>query len=414
MRVAYFSPMPPEKSGIADYSALLVPELEKRIDVVIPKHGTRRAPRKADLNVYHVGNNPDSHAWIVEVLRRSPGLVVLHDFVLHHLVAGMTLGHGDAGGYMEAMHRAAGVPGRLIAHGVVDGLVASPWEVCPERFPLVDELLDFARGIIVHSHHVKSRLREVGYVGPVWRVPHPAWPLPEPDPRGRRIARAENEFLVLSFGNLNPMKCVPQLLRAVARLRADVPGIKLVLAGSESPQLGLDDRIVEYGLEDVVTRLGRVDEATLWSLIQAADVCVVLRHPTMGETSGAVLRALSAGLPVVVSDQGWYSELPGAVAAKVPVDGRELSTLVATLRLLAERPEVRATMSREAKALVAREHDVGRVADAYLAAIEESAGNDLVQMEVVGDVARAAADVGFDPSDPDVAALGRSLRELGL
>ncbi len=414
MKVAYFSPMPPAQTGIADYSALLLAELEQRIEVVVQRRGKRRSPRGTDLNVYQIGNNPDAHDWIVESLRRVPGLVVLHDFVLHHLVAGMTLGRADGRGYIEAMHREAGVPGRLIARGVVDGVVASPWEVCPERFPLVGEILPFARGMVVHSHYVETCLRDVGYLGPIWRVPHPAWPLPDSDPNVVSALRGEAEFLVLSFGNLNANKRVPQLLRAFARLREAVPGARLLLAGSEAPQLGLDDRIAELDLGDAVTRLGRVDELTLWSLMHAADVCVALRHPTMGETSGAVLRALSAGLPVVVSDQGWYSELPAAVAAKVPVDAWEHDTLVATLQLLAERPDVRAAMSRTARELMATEHNVQRVADGYVEAIEALAGDELVQREVVHDVARAAAEVGFDPADPDVAAMARYLKELGL
>ena len=50
-----------------------------------------RTPR-TDIALYHVGNSPEAHGWIVEALRKRPGLVVLHEIVLHHLVAGMTIG----------------------------------------------------------------------------------------------------------------------------------------------------------------------------------------------------------------------------------------------------------------------------------------------------------------------------------
>ena len=105
MRVAYFSPMPPEASGIADYSALLVPALREHVDLTVVKRGTKRPPRGSDLAVYHIGNNPDAHGWILDALRRVPGLVVLHDFVLHHLVAGVTIGRRDGHGYLDAMER---------------------------------------------------------------------------------------------------------------------------------------------------------------------------------------------------------------------------------------------------------------------------------------------------------------------
>src|SRR5207244_865978 len=86
MRVAYYSPMPPSRSGVADYSALLLPALAERVEVVIAKPGRFRREPAADIALYHVGNDAQAHGWIVEALRRRRGVVVLHDFVLHHLV----------------------------------------------------------------------------------------------------------------------------------------------------------------------------------------------------------------------------------------------------------------------------------------------------------------------------------------
>ena len=91
MRVAYFSPMRPSHSGIADYSTLLLPALRERIDEVVVAQPGRRAPT-ADVALYHVGNDPDAHGWIVDALRVRPGVVVLHELVLHHLIAGITIG----------------------------------------------------------------------------------------------------------------------------------------------------------------------------------------------------------------------------------------------------------------------------------------------------------------------------------
>ena len=70
MKVAYYSPMPPSRSGIADYSALLLPELERRIDVAVAQPGRFKRAPAADVALYHVGNDADAHGWIVEALRR--------------------------------------------------------------------------------------------------------------------------------------------------------------------------------------------------------------------------------------------------------------------------------------------------------------------------------------------------------
>src|SRR4026208_1179365 len=127
--------MPPEQSGIPDYSALLLPALRERIDVTVVRRGKKTAPRGTDLALYHVGNNPDAHAWIVDALRKRPGVVVLHDFVLHHLVAGMTVGRRDGHGHLELMEREHGVVGRLLAHGVLDKRIPPLWESRPQGSP---------------------------------------------------------------------------------------------------------------------------------------------------------------------------------------------------------------------------------------------------------------------------------------
>ena len=71
MKVAYYSPMSPERSGIADYSALLLPALERRLDVQVVRRGRTRPVRGTDLALYHLGNNPDAHGWIVDALRSA-------------------------------------------------------------------------------------------------------------------------------------------------------------------------------------------------------------------------------------------------------------------------------------------------------------------------------------------------------
>ena len=127
--------MPPERSGIADYSELLLPALRARCEITVVKRGAKRPPRGTDLSVYHIGNNPEAHGWIVEALRRTPGVVVLHDFVLHHLVAGLTIGRRDGHGYLDAMEREGGVVGRLLGHAVLDKRIPPLWENRPGGFP---------------------------------------------------------------------------------------------------------------------------------------------------------------------------------------------------------------------------------------------------------------------------------------
>ena len=414
MKVAYYSPLPPERSGIADYSALLLPELEKRMAVHVVKRGSKRLPRDTDVSLYHIGNNPDVHDWIVAALEKRRGVVVLHDFVLHHLIGGLTLGRGDREGYLDAMQREAGFVGRLLGHAVVDGLLPPLWESRAHEFPLAGTILDRADGIIVHSHYVEELSRAAGYQRPIWRIPLPAWPDP---PRATPVSFPEGRSPVIGcLGNLNPAKRIPELLAAFARLRETHPAALLVLAGAMSPRFDLDEPLEANGLlvgEDVLVH-GYVPEDELWALMASCDVCVNLRWPTMGETSAAAVQALALGKPLVVSDVGWFSELPDEVAIKIPVDSLETEMLSSVLALLADDAGLRRRMGEASLAYVAREHSLGRVADLYARALEDAAGRDAVVDSVLGEVGRAAAEIGIEPDGDELAAVGARIREIRL
>ena len=410
MRVAWLSPMPPERSGIADYATLVLPAVRERIDVEVVRRGARRPPRGVDLSVYHIGNDPEAHAWIVEALRRVPGLVVLHDFVLHHLVSGMTLGRRDARGYLDALERDGGLVARLLGHAVIEKRIPPLWESRAVDYPLAREVLDHATALVVHSRYVRDRARETGFRGPIHVVPHAAWEAPTIAPAG-----AVGDPLVAAFGNLNASKRIPQLLEAFARLRRSRPGARLLLVGAPSPGFDLERRLQRLGLSgEGVEVTGYVDEARLWALMAAADVHVSLRAPTMGETSGTAIRALSLGKPLVVSDVGWFAELPGEVALKVAVDEHEADVLAEALELLASRPDVRVAMGEAALALARSEHAVEHVAELYVAAFEDAAGGGAVDAAVLRDVSEAAAAVGIEPGSPDARELARRLGEVDL
>jgi glycosyltransferase involved in cell wall biosynthesis len=403
VKVAYYSPLPPSRSGIADYSALLLPELRRHVDVEVARPGRFRRAPKADVALYHVGNDPDAHGWIVEALRKRPGVVCLHEIVLHHLVAGITLARGDAAGYLDAMERDYGLAGRLLAYGVLDNRIPPLWETRPQEFPLAGEVLRVAEGLVVHSRYVEERARETGYDGRIWRIPHPAWRAPDV-----AAAAVDGAPLIGCFGHQNESKRLPELYAAFSRLLARCPDARLLVVGSATP------RVEAIAPPEGVVRELYVDERRLWSLMAACDILVSLRSPTMGETSGSVVRALSLGRPLVVSDVGWFAELPDDAAIKVAPGPGEIDALVAGLERLAEDVPLRTEMGLAARALAASEHDVERVAELYAAALEEAAGAAAVRDTVLREVSAAAAETGIGPDDAEAAELASRLREVGL
>src|SRR5204862_2869295 len=135
--------------------------------------------------------------------------------------------------------------------------------------------------------------------------------------------------------------------------RATHPDARLLLVGAEAPGFDLAGRLERLGLDGKgVIREPYVEEERLWALMRACDACVLLRAPTMGETSGSAIRTLSLGKPLVVSDVGWFAELPDDVALKVPVGGdEEIDAIAAALDRLAE-PAVARGMGERARAYV--------------------------------------------------------------
>jgi glycosyltransferase involved in cell wall biosynthesis len=351
MKVAYYSPLPPSRSGIADYSALLLPALQERMDVVVARPGRFRRTPKADISLYHVGNDPNEHGWIVEALERRPGVVVLHEFVLHHLVSGITLARGDVEGYCAALEREAGPEGRELGLAVQQGRIEPLWETRAQEFPLAHGVLDAAIGLIVHSHYVEGLARAAGYDRPVRQVPMPAWPVPVivPEP-------IDGDPVIGCFGHVNESKRVPQILEAFARLGPDA---RLLLVGSWSP------RLPRIALPPNVIRRDYVAEDELWRLLDACDAVVSLRWPTMGETSAAAVRALSLGKPLIVSEVGAFRELPDEVAIKVPVGDGEIDALVEAMHCAVGNGE----MSEAARRVAVTEHRLDRTADLYVEAL---------------------------------------------
>src|SRR5262249_40683686 len=157
---------------------------------------------------------------------------------------------------------------------VVEGSIPPLWETEPERYPLVDDVLDAATAVVVHSRYAEERVRAAGFSGPMHRIAHPVR-----RPAGVVPARMAGGPVIGFFGHLTPAKRVPVLLDAFAALRRSYPDARLLVIGSKAPQLDLDAELSRAGLHGsrAVLREDWVPEERLSSLMAACDVCVNLR-----------------------------------------------------------------------------------------------------------------------------------------
>jgi glycosyltransferase involved in cell wall biosynthesis len=438
MRLAYFSPLPPARSGIADYSAELLPHLAEHLKIELfvedgfkvdpalaerfPVHGHRAFPGLAgryDAVLYHVGNNPDYHAGICRTLLAHPGIVVLHEAMLHHLVRGMTLDRGDAAGYVEEMRYAYGRTGQALAKRSVEtGVPLDVWS-----YPLFERFVDASTGLLVHNEFTVRRVLASRPGTRIARVPHhlSLGDLPSEAEVRAALGIPADAFVVSSFGFITPAKRLGVSLRAFARLRREVPRAVYLLVGEASPHYDFKS-VLTPDLAPGVVVVGRTELDDFLRHMLAADVAVNLRHPTAGETSGTLIRLLGIGKPVIVNDTGAFSEIPDDCCAKVPLDDSEEDLLFAYLLRLAQDEPLRRRMGENARRHLAAHHTLEGSARAYAEFVRDTVeagaqpfravpplaacSEDDVLADLIRDLSTEVSDLGVEEREDDV------LREL--
>lgn len=382
MRVAFFSPLPPARSGIADYSAALLSEMEQRAEVTrIPAVPANFNPARYDICLYQIGNNAD-HVFCYEASLRWPGVVVLHEANLHHLITDLTIRRGDWDGYLREVEHNGGPAALAWAKRYVRTLERGPDY---EGIPMLRTLLESARGVIVHSRFVECEVRKAGFNGPVAVIPHGAWLSGQQDHLGyrHRLGLDETAPLIGVFGYLKPYKRLAESLRALQRLVQVVPAAKMILVGEPHPELPLESLIDSLRLQPCVRVLGYTSIEDFNGYLSACDVVLNLRHPTVGENSGTLMRAMGMGKPVLVSDTGSFSELPDDVCFKVPIDATEEDFLYEYLSLLTSRPTVARQVGEKAREWVARECSWPIAAQQYVEFMEAVVRGEPIQRSLV-------------------------------
>ena len=359
--------MPPSKSGIADYSAALLSELQKHARITtIDSPDTPYDPAQFDIDVYQIGNNP-FHTFAYDAALRRPGVVVMHESNLHHLIADCTIRRGSWDAYM------AEVVLNGTARDVEFSYRVRALEVGPdyEGVKMTRRILNAAKGVIVHSQFMVDEMRDGGYAGPIARIPHGSW-IPEADRLEWRTKLGLNAStpLIGAFGFIKPYKRISESLRAMRRLVRLTPEVRMILVGEPHPEFPVQELIRSLDLEDYVHVLGFTPIEHFTGYMAACDIILNLRYPTVGESSGSMLRALGLGKAVLVSDVGSFREFPDSVCLKVPVGTGEEDLLYEYLNLLVSRPELARTLGESAKAWVTRECNWGTVAAQYARFIE--------------------------------------------
>lgn len=387
--LAYLSPLPPVRSGIADYSRELLPELAKhyRIELIVDqeevsdpwltanfpirnvawfaKHGGRY-----DRILYQFGNS-EFHKHMIPLVEKIPGVVVLHDFYLSGVLHWMDhTGHAP-GIFRRELYESHGWAGLTL-------LAEKGNEAAFMEYPCSLGVIEAADGVIVHSQHA-TELGDHWYgdgTAHDWVViPHLRRTPPSSDRTSARqeLGLGDDDFLICSFGFVAPSKLPELLLEGwLASILAHNPRCSLVFVGhcgDKDLEARLTRRAQQAGARERMRITGYVSREDYERYLTAADMVVQMKARSRGETSGPVLDALAWGRPLVVNAHGWLGELPDRVVLRLPNVVRP-ADVVEALEKLHDDADLRRHLAMTGPAYVREACDPQRVARSYFEAIE--------------------------------------------
>lgn len=389
LRLAYISPLPPERTGIADYSAELLPALEEyyKIEVVVaqdtvsdscvinnyPLRDASWLEENAcniDRVIYHVGNN-NFHAHMIPLLKLVPGVVVLHDFFISDLMCWIDH-HVEHGYWVRELY---------FNHGYL--AVLSSYEdasACLRAFPCAFSVIGNSLGLILHSEYSRSLAKKF-YQGSLWRdwsvIPHLRQPVTYIDRNAARkvLGLGKEEFVLCSFGFMDESKLNHRLLNCwLASALAHDRHCHLIFVG-ENPSNAYGAELLQIirasNLGNRIRITGFVSTDEFRQYLMAADIAVQLRSQSRGETSGTVLDCMNYALPVIVNAHGSMAELDSNGAWMIP-DEFDDATLIEAVETLWREPERRRLIGEKAFEIIRERHSPETCAKHYADVIEQS------------------------------------------
>lgn len=357
MTAGFWSPLPPARTGVADYSAALLTALRRKGSVEV-------APARSDVALYHAGNN-QLHAAIYDRALSHPGVVVLHDAVLHHFL----LGRLDEAAYIEEFVYNYGEWSRGLAHELWRGRAISASDRRYFQYGMLRRLAASALAVIVHNPAAAEAVRRHAPAAAIVEIPHlfesPLLPDPAEVLRWRQSRGfGPGDFVFGVFGYLRESKRLFSILAAFERLHRQTPHARLMIAG-DFVSTDLERATAGLLSRPGIVRVPFLSPAEFWTAASAADACINLRYPAAGETSGIAVRLMGIGKPVLLTDSLEASRFPAEACIRIPAGTSERDSLWHHMVLLTSVPEAARTIASQGAAHVLACHSVDTIADLY-------------------------------------------------
>jgi glycosyltransferase involved in cell wall biosynthesis len=360
LTVGFFAPLPPARTGVADYAEALLHALRK--------HGEVKVDADGDIGLYHVGNN-QLHSAIYDRALAHPGVVVLHDAVLQHFF----LGRFTAQQYVDEFIFNYGEWTRSLAEDLWTHRARSAADPRYFAWPMLKRITTSARAVIVHNPAAAAIVLRHAPDARVFEIPHlfvqPETPSEVDTLRFRAgLGLRPRTLLTGVFGHQRESKRLPVVLRALDRAWNAGTDARLLIAGSFASS-DLERSLAGQLSDPRISRTGYLPERDFWRHAAAVDLCINLRYPTAAETSGIAIRLMGIGKPVAFSDGEEIARIPDNACLRIATSPSEEEMLWAYITWLARDREAAEAIGRRATAHIGTHHTIEKVAARYWEAL---------------------------------------------
>lgn len=338
-KIAFFTPLPPIKSGISDYSVDILNAMSEyfEIDVYIDDGYNPKCQLNYGINIYNhkqfiknnnkyyetiyqIGNS-EFHAYMWGYIKKYKGTIVLHDYNLHACIQhhALYLGENDIKLYKSFLLE--DFDEEVIEEYIAD-LINGSSNIRINEMELNGFAVNYAKKIIVHSIEAREKLLKKDIHRNIKTINHYAKiePLVDINEVKSKMNVDVKTIVMASFGHIQETKRAIPILKAFNRLYKDHDNVKYYFVGKldDSIKLEFESFIKENSLQNKVIVTGYTELDEFVNYIDLTDICFNLRYPYNGETSGSLMRILAKGKCVVVNDIGSFSEIPDSCCIKLP------------------------------------------------------------------------------------------------
>jgi glycosyltransferase involved in cell wall biosynthesis len=397
-KLAFCSPLPPAPSGISQWSGRILPILAAGFEITVftdtadpalpadlsagysvellNRFPLDPSSKDFDLILYQIGSNK-IHAGIYLSAILRPGIVMLHEYVLHHLVKATTIGALDNDAYTAEFRKYYYSEGAEIARLVHTGRAAT--ETLFFHYPFFNRITERSRAVITTTETSKKIINAEYPAKQIYFSPICACIDTSDADReaARKTLSIGDEFIIGIFGLISHTKKTGLVLDVFSELRKKYPNIRLLLAGGVDPYYDLDKDIAANEIKDGIIRTGRLSDDNYRRWLAATDICINLRYPTGGESSSTLIEMMDAGKAVILPAAGQFLEIPEDCAVHIPSGRDSRECLAAAIEEYMAKPEALEAIGKRAKSFSAVHFSLEKSASSLVKILEEIAASDL-------------------------------------